>query len=216
MALAGETELFESLRARADAAESRDDLRTAEALLQEALTVALAAGNGVGTSACRLNLVWMANQQGRHGEADDLLAENLPFVRARGQIRCEGYTLAGIADTSIRRGHLPEAAAPALLGATRALQIHDKSLAASCLELVAVAAAAAGDQQRAAAILAAADAARHAMGAEPDPDEQAVREQALKLLDQHGQNFVLGRAEGQALELPAALSLAESAGLTQV
>jgi len=44
------------------------------------------------------------------------------------------------------------------------------------------------------------------MGIEPDPDEQALREQALKLLDQHGQDFALGRAEGQALDLPAALS----------
>ena len=53
MTLAGETELYESLRARIDAAESREDLLTAEALLNEALGVALAAGNGVGTSACR-------------------------------------------------------------------------------------------------------------------------------------------------------------------
>jgi predicted ATPase/class 3 adenylate cyclase len=214
MALAGETELFESLQARVDAAESRDDLHTAEALLQEALAVALAAGNGVGTSACRLNLAWVANQQGRHDEADDLLAENLPFVRARGQIRCEGYTLAGMADTSIRRGHLPDCAAPALLGATRALQIGDKSLAASCLDMFTVAVAAAGDQRRAAAILAAIDAARHAMGIEPDSDDQALRQQALKLLDPRGQDFALGHAEGQALDLPAALSLAASADLT--
>ena len=52
------------------------------------------------------------------------------------------------------------------------------------------------------------------MGIEPDADEQALREQALKLLDQHGQDFALGRAEGQALDLPAALSLAASADLT--
>ena len=153
MALAGETELFESLRARVDAAESREDLVTAETLLQEALGVALAAGNGVGTSACRLGLVWVANQQGRHDEADDLLAENLPFVRGLGQIRCEGFTLAFMADTSIRRGRLPDCAAPALLGATRALQIGDRYLAAWCLDLFAVAVAAAGDQRRAAAIL---------------------------------------------------------------
>jgi len=35
-------------------------------------------------SACRLNLAGVANQQGRHNEADDLVAENLPFVRERG------------------------------------------------------------------------------------------------------------------------------------
>jgi hypothetical protein len=74
--------------------------------------------------------------------------------------------------------------------------------------------AAAGDQRRAAAILAATGAARHAMGIEPDPDERALREHSLKLLDQHGQDFALGHAEGQALDLPAALSLAASADLT--
>jgi predicted ATPase/class 3 adenylate cyclase len=214
MALAGEMELFESLLARFRSARSKDDLRTAEAVLTEALGVALAAGNGVGTSACRLGLVSMANRQGRHEEADDLLAENLPFVRGLGQIRCEGYTLANMADTSIRRGRLPDCAAPALLGATRALQIGDKSLAAWSLDLFAVAAAAAGDQRRAAAILAAVDTARHAMGIEPDADEQALRQQALKLVDPHGQDFALGQAEGQALDLPAALSLAASADLT--
>jgi hypothetical protein len=213
MALAGEAELFESLWTRIDAAESRDDLRAAEVLLQEALGVAQAAGNGVGTSSCRLNLAWAASQQGRHDEADDLLAENPPFVRGLGQIRCEGFTLAFMADTSVRRGRLPDCAAPALLGATRALQIGDKNLAAWCLDLFAVAAAA-GDQRRAAAILAAVDIARQAMGVERDPDEQALRQQALKLLDQNGQDFALGHAEGQALDLPAALSLAASADLT--
>jgi len=214
MALAGETELFESLQVRVDAAESRDDLQETESLLQEALDVALAAGNGVGTSWARLNLVWVAKQTGRYDEADDLLAENLPFVRGLGQIRCEGYTLASISDTSVRRGRLPDCAAPALLGATRALQIGDKYLAANCLDLFAVAAAAAGDQRRAAAILAAVDSARHAMGIEPDPDDQALREQVLKLLDQDGQDCALGHAEGAALDLPAALSLAASADLT--
>ncbi|HEV3293620.1 MAG TPA: NB-ARC domain-containing protein, partial [Streptosporangiaceae bacterium] len=214
MTLAGETELYESLQARASAARSKDDLQTAEALLQEGLGVALAAGNGVGTSACRLGLAGMANQQGHHDEADDLLAENLPFVRGLGQIRCEGFTLAFMADTFVRRGHLPGCAAPALLGATRALQIGDKYLAAWCLDLFAAAVAAAGDQRRAAAILAAVDAARHAMGSEPDSDEQALRQQVLKLVDQDGQDFALGHAEGEALDLPAALSLAASADLT--
>ena len=117
------------------------------------------------------------------------------------------------ADTSVRRGRLPDCAAPALLGATRALQIGDKYLAAWCLDLFVAAVAAAGDQRRAAAILAAVDATRHAMDIEPDSDDQALRKQVLKLLDQHGQDFVLGHAEGQALDLPAALSLAASADL---
>jgi hypothetical protein len=76
-----------------------------------------------------------------------------------------------MADTSMRRDRLPDCAAPALLGATRGLQIGDRYLAAWCLDLLAVAVAAAGDQRRAAAILAAVDAAWHAMHIEPDPDE---------------------------------------------
>jgi hypothetical protein len=142
------------------------------------------------------------------------LSGRSPFVRGLGQIRCEGYTLAGISDTFVLRGRLPDCAAPALLGATRALQIGDKNLAAWCLDLFSAAAAAAGDQRRAAAILAAVDAAWHAMGVEPDADGQALRQHVLKLLDEHGQDFALGHAEGQALDLPAALSLAASADLT--
>jgi hypothetical protein len=135
-------------------------------------------------------------------------------VRGLGQIRCEGATLGWMAETSMRRGRLPDCAAPALLGATRGLQIGDKYLAAWCLDLFAVAVAAAGDQRRAAAILTAVDAAWQAMGIEPDAEDQALRQQVLKLLDQHDQDFALGQAEGQALDLSAALSLAASADLT--
>ena len=137
---------------------------------------------------------------------------NLPFVRARGQTRCEGYTLASMAETTVGRGRPGDCAADALLGARRALQVGDRGLAVFCLDLFAVAAATGGDHRRAAAILAAGETARRAMGAEPDPDEQAIRGQALKLLDLDGEAFMLGYAEGQALDLPAALSLAEGTG----
>jgi hypothetical protein len=78
--------------------------------------------------------------------------------------------------------------------------------------MFAVAAAEGGDHHRAAAMLAACDAARREMGAEPDPDEQAIRGEALKLLDQHGETFALGTAQGRELDLPGALSLATTAG----
>jgi predicted ATPase/transcriptional regulator with XRE-family HTH domain len=213
MQLGGETERFQTLSDRATAAMRRGDLKAAGALLGEALDVALTVDNGVGTSSCRLRLVYVANRTGRHDEAEDLLAENLPFVRARGQTRCEGYTLYGMADTAVSRGQAGNCAADALLGARRALQIGDKPLALCCLELFAVAAAAGGDQRRAAAMLAAAEAARHQMGIEPDPDDQSVREQALKLLDQHGEAYARGSAQGRALDLSAALTLATEADL---
>jgi hypothetical protein len=44
---------------------------------------------------------------------------------------------------------------------------------------------------------------------------QAFRQQVLKLLDHHGQDFALRNTEGQALDRPAALSLAASTDLTR-
>ena len=211
MQLGGVTERFEALQARATAAGRRGDLEAAEALYRDALDVALDVDNGVGTSSCRLHLASMANQTGRHDRADDLLAENLPFVRAKGQTRCEGYTLASMAETTVARGRPGDCTADALLGARRALQVGDRGLTLFCLEMFAVTAAIGGDHRRAAAILAASEAARHEMGAEPDADEQAIRGQALKLLDPDGEAFALGYAEGRTLDLPAALSLAAGA-----
>ena len=208
MQLGGVTEYFEALQAKASAARIKGDLEAAEASLQDALDVALAVDNGVGTSSCRLELAWVAKRTGRYDRADELLAENLPFVRAKGQTRCEGYTLASMADATVQRGRLGDCAADALLGARRALQIGDRRLAVRCLELFSVAAAAGGDQRRAAAILAAGDAAQREMGLEPDSDKESIRGQALKLLDQDGEDVTLGSAEGRALDLPAALSLA--------
>ena len=95
MALAGETELFESLQARARRCPVKgrpaDSRGAAEGSARRRAGRGQRSGHVV---LARLNLVWVANHQGRHDEADDLLAENLPFVRALGQIRCEGFTLA--------------------------------------------------------------------------------------------------------------------------
>jgi predicted ATPase/transcriptional regulator with XRE-family HTH domain len=208
MQLGGVTERFEALEARASAALMKGDLEAAEALLQDALDVALAVDNGVGTSSCRLDLAWVAKRTGRYDWADELLAENLPFVRAKGQTRCEGYTLASMADATVQRGRPGDCVADALLGARRALQIGDRRLAVRCLDLFAVAAAASGDHRRAAAILAAGEVARREMGLEPDSGKESIYGQALELLDQDGEDFTLGSAEGRALDLPAAVLLA--------
>jgi predicted ATPase/class 3 adenylate cyclase len=203
--LGGATERLELLGEQAYAALLRDDLSTAEALYRERLGIAVAADNGVSTSSCRLNLAYVANRTGRHDEADALLAENLPFVRSRGQARCEAHTLAGMAETAVYRGRAEERADEALLAATRGLQIHDPPTAAYCLDLVAASAAASGDGGTAAVLLAATEAARQEMGVEADDDERRPRESALALIDDED----LARwDEGRALALPDALALA--------
>jgi hypothetical protein len=96
--------LMLALKDKNTAALRKGDLETAAELFRDALDVTLAVDNGVGTSSCRLHLAGLANRTGRHDQAEDLLAVNLPFVRAKGQIRCEGYTLASMANTTVQRG----------------------------------------------------------------------------------------------------------------
>jgi non-specific serine/threonine protein kinase len=205
--LGGATERFDLLREQALAALRKDDLESAEALFRERLALAIAVDNGVGTSACRLNLATIANKTRRYDRAEALLAENLPFVRSRGQTRCEAHTLAQIAETStLYRSRAEDSADEALLGATRALQIRDNPLTVYCLDLFAASAAARGDVRRAAAILAATEAAREALGIAPDEDEAAARARALELIGEEG--IADARDEGRTLDLASALELA--------
>jgi hypothetical protein len=210
MRLAGVTEQFQVLKTQATAALTRGDLETAEQLYEEALAVAMDVDNGVGTSACRLNLTYVANKTSRHDRAEALLAENLPFVRSKGQTRCEAYTLAGMAETAVYRGLMEDAAEDALGGARRALLIGDKPLAAATLDLFAASAATRGDARRAATILAATEAAREAMGVGPDEDEAAVRARAFEALDERASVIEDVWAEGTALDLESALEVAEA------
>jgi hypothetical protein len=209
MRLGGAVERFEQLREQARASGLKDDLEAAERLWKEAFEAAREVDNGVGMSACRLNLVTLANSSGRYERAEALLRENLPFVRSRGQTRCEAWTLAGLAETSLYRDRSGEAADPARRGAKRASQIHDDPLTAYCLDLFAASAAACGDVRRAATILATTEAAREAMGAKPDEEEEAIRARALKRLPDGGSAVERARAEGRTLDLASALELAD-------
>ncbi len=175
MRLGGVTERFELLKEGATAALMKDDYEVAENLYEKALSVAMDVDNGVGASSCRLNLAYLANKTGRHDRADALLTENLPFVRAKGQTRCEAYTLASIAETLVFRDRAQDAAKDAGGGARRALQIGDRPLVAFSLDLFAASAAARGDVGRAAIILAATEVLREAMEIECDEDEEAIR-----------------------------------------
>ena len=208
MRLGGATERFELLKEQAKAARMSGETETAEKLYQEALDAAIAADNGVGTSACRLTLAYLANKTRRHDRAEALLAENLPFVRARGQTRCEAYTLASLAETSVYRNRPQDAAEQALGGARRASQIDDNPLVAFGLDLFAASAAARGDVRRAATILGATEAAREAMGVVPDEEEEAIRARALERLRRDRRVLEAAWAEGRALDLGSALELA--------
>ena len=200
--------LFE-LRDRAFAAAMKGDLETAESLFRERLAAAIAVDNGVATSSCRLNLASIANQTRRHDLADELLAENLPFVRSKGQTRCEANTLAGMAETTMYRDRPQDGGEAALIGATRALQIRDTPLAAYCLDLFAASAAARGDTERAAVILAATEAAREAADISLDEDEAPMRARAIEALGPEGPAMIAAaRGSARSLDLPTALEVA--------
>jgi predicted ATPase/class 3 adenylate cyclase len=208
--LGGATERLDLLREQAIASLMKGELEAAERLFAERLEVALAVDNGVVTSSCRLNLVSIANKSARHDRAEQLLAENLPFVRSRGQARCEAYTLAGLAETSIHRGRPKDALADSLAAATRALQIEDTPLALASLELFAAAAAARGDSRSAAVVLGATEAVRQAKDIGADADEEAVRARALATLDPTSSIVEEAWSEGRALGLDEAVGYARA------
>lgn len=204
--LGGIGDQFDVLRGRAMAALARGDLPTAKQLFEDALRIASAVDNGVGMSSCRLNLAHLANKTHLPQRAEELLAQNLSFVRARGQARCEAYTLAGLAETCIYRDSPTDAAAYALQAAHRAAAVEDPPLVAFCLDQIAVAKAASGDIERAAALLGATEAARELMAAAPDEQELAIRQRATARLGQ-GPHVDQAWAAGRNLTLDKALAL---------
>ena len=206
--LGGATERLALLGEQALAALMSGEFEQAERLFDERLNAAMAADNGVATSSCRLNLASIANKTGRHDRAKQLLSENLPFVRSKGQARCEAYTLAGYAETAFHEGRPGDRTAEAELSATRALQIDDRPLVIYCLELVAAAAATRGDERRAAALLGATEAAREAMGVEVDEDEEVIRGHTVGSLDRDSDVVAAAWAEGRQLDLAGAVVLA--------
>jgi hypothetical protein len=213
MRLGGVTDRFQDLKRRAGRAWETGKLEEAEALYGEAFDAAVEVDNGVGMSSCRLGLAGLANQAGRHERADSILQENLPFVRGRGQSRCEAFTLAGLAETAVYR-ELPEPAADwAVSGARRAMGFKEESLVAFCLDVAAAALAEDGERDRAAAILAATERARERLGVAPDEDETAIRDRALAAIRRalDGTELEDALAQGSGLDLTQALELAREA-----
>lgn len=211
MELGGVTERYDRLRSQARAAGMKGDVERAEVLWEEALRAAKEVDNGVGMSACRLNLADLANKMQQHERAESLLRENLPFVRSRGQSRCEAYTLAQLGETAVYRRRPKDAADRSLEGARRAHLVGEDLLLAFSLDVFA-AAAARGEPRRVAAILGSTEAAREAAGVVPDEVEQGLRNRALERLRDALEEGPLADAiaQGRALDLVSALELATS------
>lgn len=179
MKLAGVSERFEELDALADAALMREDWGAAEALLEEALAEAASANNGVGMSACRLGLADLAMNGNRLGRAEELLDENLPFVRSRGQARCEGFTLLALSRMAALQGASADASDHAVGGARRATQINANRLLILCLERFASVAPDIGAAQEAALVLGATESARDELDLTPGEAVVELRDGAL-------------------------------------
>jgi len=207
--LAGAGERLAQLREQAVAARLRGDQAAAEALFAERLQLALAAGNGVSASSCRLTMASIANATQRSDRAQSLLDENLPFVRARGQARCESYTLMGMAQTAVVRGRPQDADETVLPAIELAVAIDDAPLAAACLEVLAVSVADRGDP-RAAAVLGGTEALREALDVAPDEEEAAMRAAALERLGPDASAYAAEWERGRSLDLAALVDLARA------
>jgi predicted ATPase/class 3 adenylate cyclase len=208
MKLAGVGERFEELDALADAAMMREDWAAAEALLEEALAEAAAANNVVGMSACRLGLADLAMDANRLDRAESLLDENLPFVRSRGQTRCEGFTLLYLSRMAALQGAPADASDHAVGGARRATQINANRLLIQCLERFASVAPDIGSAREAALVLGATESARDELDLAPGEDVVELRSGALtKARAELGDDALQAvLSEGRSLGLGEALA----------
>jgi predicted ATPase/class 3 adenylate cyclase len=200
---------YAGLRERARAAMMRGDLALAEPLFEEAALAARADDNGVGMSSCRINLAYIANRTGRHERAEALLAENLPFVRSRGQARCEANSLVGLAETLSYLDRPAVAAEHAVAAAEVAPRAADAGLLLEDLRWYVVAAARLGEPERAARILGACEKAESEMDAALEPHEQAARDEVVSTLRRALTDAGLEaeRVRGRSLGLSAATEL---------
>ncbi len=218
MQLGGVADRFRDLKHRAERAWESGALAEAEDLYREALATATDVDNGVGISSCRLNLASLANEQGRHAEADELLHDNLRFVRGRGQSRCEATTLAILGETAIFRAQPREATACAVAGAHRASGFKEASLTTYCLDIAAAGFAEEGESSEAATILGATERALERLEVAPDEDEVAMRERALAAIGTQmtvadvESAWSRGREMGLELTVQFAMTVQEATG----
>lgn len=197
------------LRTQIAAAMAHEDYASAEPLYEELLEVARAESNGVRTSACRINLAYIANRTGRHERAEALMLENLPFVRSRGQARCEANTLVTLAETNAYLDRPATSANYAVAAAEVVPRAADAALLVEDLRWYARAACRLGEAETAAIILGACETAEAELEAALEPHELTVRaelEAALRAsLTDAG--LEAARANGRSLDLAAAAAL---------
>ena len=160
----------------------RDDFVQAEPLFESLLAAARDDDNGVGMSSCRINLAWIANRTRRHERARALLAENLPFVRSRGQARCEASTLIGLVETLDYLEQPTAAIEHAIAAAAVAPRAADASLLLEDLRWYSIAAAQLGDARRIARILGACERAEEELDAALEPYELVARDELIDRL----------------------------------
>jgi tetratricopeptide (TPR) repeat protein len=200
---------FVALKEKARAAMLHDDLQAAEALFEEALVAATDDDNGVGMSSCRINLAFIANRTGRHERARQLLADNLPFVRSRGQARCEATSLVSLAETSTYLRQPAQAIDFAVAAAEVAPRAADALLMVENMRWYGLAAASLGEHERTARLLGVCEQAEEELDAPLEPFEEDLRQQLLAAL-RHAlteERLDASRAEGRALGVQAANGL---------
>jgi predicted ATPase len=216
MQLGGVTDRYAERRDAAWSAWDRGDLDEAERLFAEVFEIAVEVDNGVGMSSSRINRGSIANLRGRHARADELLEENLSFVRSRGQSRCEAFTLLGLAETAILDSRPGDAVDRSVAAARRALGFGELSLTSYCLDIAAAGLAATGEESRAATILGATERARERLEVEPDADEVAMRRRATDPIAEAlpPADVEAARARGREMDLAQAAELASAAPST--
>ena len=197
------------LRAQIASAMAHDDFATAEPLYEDLLVVARADDNGVRTSACRINLAYIANRTGRHERAEALMLENLPFVRGRGQARCEATTLVTLAETTTYLDQPAASVDYAVAAAEVAPHAADALLLIEDLRWYAAAAVRLGDPERIAEILGACEAAESELEAALEPHETAVRDELVATLRRAltDEGLEAARTRGRSMDLATAAAL---------
>jgi predicted ATPase/class 3 adenylate cyclase len=200
---------YARLRDEVRAALMRDDLAAAEPLLEQLLVAARERDNGVGMSSCRINLAYIANRTGRHERAEALMNENLPFVRGRGQARCEATTLVTMAETLNYLDRPAAAVDFAVAAADVVPRAADAILMIEDLRWYAAAASRMGETERLGEILGACEAAESELDAALEPHEVTVREELVAALSDALTDAGLeaARARGRALDIAAATAL---------